>query len=208
MPSAGHHQPSKFTNGRKPPTESPSSGCNGATLTAAPQLLKRLLTTAIYCAACLRPFYNAASTRGWFGSGRPDRRGLNGHCRGFAWWPAQPTDYPAAGADATRCGSRLAKPWLRVATGHGNRVAYHPCGGTQVSRVVQVFSSVLEMPIEQITDRTSTSNTPEWDSLAGMNLVLAIEAEFRVKLTSKEINSMRTVGIVRRVLTSKGVVDA
>jgi acyl carrier protein len=79
--------------------------------------------------------------------------------------------------------------------------------GAHVSRVAQVFSSVLELPIEQITDRTSPRNTPEWDSLAGMNLVLAIEAEFRVKLTSKEINSMRTVAIVRKVLTSKGAVD-
>jgi acyl carrier protein len=77
-----------------------------------------------------------------------------------------------------------------------------------VSRVEQVFSSVLEVPVERISDRTSRNNTPEWDSLAGMNLVLAIEAEFRVKLTSKEINSMRSVAIVRKVLTAKGVVDA
>ena len=57
------------------------------------------------------------------------------------------------------------------------------------------------------TDHRSPRNTPEWDSLAGMNFVLALEAEFRVKLTRKEINSMRSVAIVRKVLTSKGVFD-
>jgi acyl carrier protein len=73
------------------------------------------------------------------------------------------------------------------------------------SRVAKVFSEVLRIPPETITDETSPENTPEWDSLQAMNLVVALEGEFQVRLSTKEIVSMRTVGIVRKVLRSKGV---
>jgi acyl carrier protein len=41
-----------------------------------------------------------------------------------------------------------------------------------------------------------------------MNLVIALEAAFDVRLSTKEIVSMRTVGLVRKVLRNKGFTDA
>lgn len=77
-----------------------------------------------------------------------------------------------------------------------------------VPRIVTVFSEVLGVPIENISDETSPENTPEWDSLNAMNLVVAMEGAFNIRLSTKEIVSMRTVGIARKVLRSKGVEDA
>jgi acyl carrier protein len=76
------------------------------------------------------------------------------------------------------------------------------------ARVAKVFSEVLGVAADTITDDTSPDNTPQWDSMAAMNLVVAIEDEFDVRLTTAEIVSMRTVAIIKKVLTSKGVVDA
>jgi len=76
------------------------------------------------------------------------------------------------------------------------------------ARVARVFSEVLGVSAEQITDDTSPDNTPQWDSMAAMNLVVAIEDEFEVTLSTAEIISMRNVAIVKKVLTSKGVADA
>jgi acyl carrier protein len=76
------------------------------------------------------------------------------------------------------------------------------------SRVHTLFAEVLEVPVDRISDETSPENTPEWDSLRAMNLVLALEETFDIRLSTKEIVSMRSVGIVRKVLTSKGVSDA
>jgi acyl carrier protein len=67
------------------------------------------------------------------------------------------------------------------------------------------FSEVLGVPAENINDSTSPDNTPEWDSLHAMDLVVAIEEAFDVQLSTKEIISMRTVGLVRKVLRSKGI---
>jgi acyl carrier protein len=75
-------------------------------------------------------------------------------------------------------------------------------------RVEKVFSEVLGLPPDMITDGTSPDNTPQWDSMAAMNLVVAIEDEFDVRLSTAEIVSMRNVPIVKKVLTSKGVADA
>jgi acyl carrier protein len=75
-------------------------------------------------------------------------------------------------------------------------------------RVAKVFSEVLGVAPNMITDATSPDNTPQWDSMAAMNLVVAIEDEFDVRLSTAEIISMRNVAIVKKVLTAKGVADA
>jgi acyl carrier protein len=76
------------------------------------------------------------------------------------------------------------------------------------ARVAKVFSEVLGIAPERVTDETSPDNTPQWDSLAAMNLVVAIEDEFDLRLSTAEIISMRNVAIVRKVLRTKGVADA
>jgi len=75
-------------------------------------------------------------------------------------------------------------------------------------RVAAIFSSVLKIPPETITDETSPDNTSQWDSLAVIDLVLAIEDEFQVKFTTKEIVAMRNVSLVKKMLRSKGALHA
>jgi len=75
------------------------------------------------------------------------------------------------------------------------------------NRIERAFSEVLGIPVEKINDNTSPENTPEWDSLQAMNLVVALEEAFDTRLSTKEIVSMRSVGLVRKVLKSKGVTD-
>jgi acyl carrier protein len=74
-------------------------------------------------------------------------------------------------------------------------------------RVIMVFSEVLRLPIEDLKDESSPENVPRWDSLAAVNLILAIEEEFGIKLNTREIGSMRSIGAARSVLRAKGVHD-
>jgi acyl carrier protein len=76
------------------------------------------------------------------------------------------------------------------------------------ARVARVFSEVLGVSPEHITDDTSPDNTPQWDSMAAMTLVVAIEDEFDVTLSTAEIISMRNVAVVKKVLAAKGVANA
>jgi len=71
-----------------------------------------------------------------------------------------------------------------------------------------IFAEVLELDPSSIDDETSPENTPEWDSTAAMQLVVAIEAAYPVRLSTSEMMKMRSVGLARDVLLSKGISDA
>jgi acyl carrier protein len=74
-------------------------------------------------------------------------------------------------------------------------------------RVLRIFSEILCLPIEMLSDGTSPSDTPQWDSLKVMDLVLAIEGEFDVRLSTREIMAMRSIALVKKFLREKGIND-
>ena len=74
-------------------------------------------------------------------------------------------------------------------------------------RLTQTYASVLNVPIERLTDASSPANTPEWDSLATINVTLAVEREFGLRLSMREVRGMSTIGLAKSVLRTKGVQD-
>jgi acyl carrier protein len=74
-------------------------------------------------------------------------------------------------------------------------------------RLLEVFSTGLGIPADQLNDETSPSNTSAWDSLAAMEMVTLIEDSFGVRLKTAEIMKMRSIGLARTVLRGKGVED-
>jgi acyl carrier protein len=80
-------------------------------------------------------------------------------------------------------------------------------GEPMSGRVEKVFAEVLRIPADSINETTSPDNTPKWDSTSAIDLTLAIEDEFGVRFTTKEIVSMRSIALVKKVLTAKGISD-
>lgn len=74
-------------------------------------------------------------------------------------------------------------------------------------RLIETFAAVLDIPAARLGEDSSPANTPEWDSLATVNLTLGLEFEFGVKLTTQEIMAMTTIGLARSVLKNKGVAE-
>lgn len=74
-------------------------------------------------------------------------------------------------------------------------------------RVEKLFAQVLRIPVDMISDGSSPDNTPKWDSASAIDLTLAIEDEFNIRLTTKEIMAMRSVALVKKILAGKGVAD-
>ena len=72
--------------------------------------------------------------------------------------------------------------------------------------LIEVFAEVLEVDPAELNDDSSPENVKQWDSLAAMKLVTAIEEKFNVKLSTKEIIKMSTIGRARQTLQSKKVV--
>ena len=71
--------------------------------------------------------------------------------------------------------------------------------------LIQLFAEVLQVPPAELSDSSSPENVKQWDSLAAMDLVAAIEERFSVRLSTKEIMKMSTIGLARKTLQSKKV---
>ncbi len=60
-----------------------------------------------------------------------------------------------------------------------------------MSRYIRDIFDEEDMVIE---DKTSSDDVEEWDSLNHINLVSAIEKEFEIKFTLKELSTLNNVG--------------
>ena len=72
-------------------------------------------------------------------------------------------------------------------------------------RLLNVFAEELGVDPSTLSEESSPETVEQWDSLAAMRLVAAIEEEFGTRLSTGEIMKMRTIGIARAVLADKGV---
>jgi len=72
-------------------------------------------------------------------------------------------------------------------------------------KLVLLFAEELDVDPATLSEASSPDTVETWDSLAAMRLVAAIEAVFSVSLSARDVMRMRTIGIARGVLQSKGV---
>jgi acyl carrier protein len=64
----------------------------------------------------------------------------------------------------------------------------------------QVMASVLGMPADAITSTTSMDDVGSWDSIKHMNLVLALEAEFKVSIPDEDAANITSYPLIKLVL--------
>ena len=68
-----------------------------------------------------------------------------------------------------------------------------------------IIAKVLAVDEAMITDESNAKNTPNWDSMRHIELLLAVEVAFGVQFSMPEITSMQKIGDMKRLLVEKGV---
>ena len=63
-------------------------------------------------------------------------------------------------------------------------------------RVFKVVSQVMNVPREEIHEDSSPDTIETWDSLRHINFVLALEEEFEVQFTDRQIMNMTDLKLV------------
>jgi acyl carrier protein len=64
----------------------------------------------------------------------------------------------------------------------------------------QAMATMLKVEVSEINDDSSMDNMPSWDSLRHMNLVLALEEEFRVAIPDEDAGNITSYKLIKLVL--------
>lgn len=64
----------------------------------------------------------------------------------------------------------------------------------------KVMGAVLSVPAASITPESSKDNVENWDSLKHMNLILALEEEFKVMIPDEEAANLTSYPLIKLVI--------
>ncbi len=64
----------------------------------------------------------------------------------------------------------------------------------KLERLQEIFRDVLDRPALRLSEEFSTSDCPEWDSVATVQIVLATEAAFGIRVPMDTVAHLRRVG--------------
>ena len=73
------------------------------------------------------------------------------------------------------------------------------------SRLNGIFQAIFDDPSLQVTPETGPADIADWDSVAQMKLVLAMEEAFGVRLATEEVASLSNVGDFLKILRKRGI---
>jgi acyl carrier protein len=61
-------------------------------------------------------------------------------------------------------------------------------------RLQAIFQDIFDDPKMQITDGMTAGEVEAWDSLSHIDLIVAVEKEFKIKLSTGEVRGLNNVG--------------
>ena len=67
-------------------------------------------------------------------------------------------------------------------------------------KVFAIISQVMEIPIEEVNDKSSSDTIENWDSMTQMSLTLALQEAFKVKLPSVQATKLSNVTLILSTL--------
>lgn len=72
-----------------------------------------------------------------------------------------------------------------------------------IQEIQPIFRDVLDQPSLQLNDESNASNVADWDSLAHVNLIVAIEKHYRIRFALGELQDLKNVGEMAQLIQRK-----
>lgn len=70
-------------------------------------------------------------------------------------------------------------------------------------RLKKTILDALEIDDYNFVDKTTANEVPNWDSLNHINVILAVEGEFKIKFKGAEILRIKNIGELQQLINSK-----
>ena len=67
----------------------------------------------------------------------------------------------------------------------------------------EIFRDILDIDDLILDNKTSASDIEEWDSLAHINLVVAIEREYKIKFGLGELQDLKNIEDMINIISNK-----
>ncbi len=71
-------------------------------------------------------------------------------------------------------------------------------------RLNEIFRNIFDDDDIVVTRDTTAEDIEDWDSLEHIRLIGAVEREFGVKFTMKEVSAMKNVGEMMDIIAERG----
>lgn len=75
--------------------------------------------------------------------------------------------------------------------------------GKVIQQLNEIFIDIIDNEDISLTEETTANDVEGWDSLTHIQLVVAIERHFKIRFTSREIQSWNKVGELVASINSK-----
>jgi len=62
-----------------------------------------------------------------------------------------------------------------------------------VSTIIEIFQDILDVKKGTVSLKTTSSDIDQWDSVATVNIIVALEEEFGIKFKLEDIQTVETV---------------
>lgn len=72
-----------------------------------------------------------------------------------------------------------------------------------LGKLNEIFRDLFDLPELELTPDMSAEDIDEWDSVNHVMLVVQVEREFKVKFHTAEVEEMKNVGDLVRLVTGK-----
>ena len=71
------------------------------------------------------------------------------------------------------------------------------------ARLTKTFRNVFQDPAMEIRRSTTAIDVEEWDSLTHINLIVAVEREFKIRFTTAEVAGLKNAGDLMDLIERK-----
>lgn len=76
---------------------------------------------------------------------------------------------------------------------------------TLIDQVLQTVAVTLSVPVASLNEKSSSDNIPAWDSLAQVNLIMALEQTFDVQIDVDDFLNLNSVSAIVDHLRAHGI---
>jgi acyl carrier protein len=71
------------------------------------------------------------------------------------------------------------------------------------SRLATILRETFNHPNLELRDDLTAADVEEWDSLSHVDLIVAVESDFGIRLTTADVRGLRNVGDFVKIIATK-----